>query len=158
MLYTRKLIKSGSFAASIREPGLVVTVGDRVTETVAGLGRVPDVQVVDGKENRRERIPPDVSHKVSISVHNPPGTITAEAITGLKQAFKGKKPVRVMVTGEEDLLAIPAQIFAPVGARIYYGQPGEGIVLLRVDRAAKIRGRELLKEMGGPDAGETQRT
>lgn len=158
VLFTRKLIKSGTLAVSVREPGLVITVGDRVAETVASLGRVPDVHIVDGKENRKIRTPPEVPRVVSIGVKNPPGTITAEAMEGIRNALRGKKPARVMVDGEEDLLVIPVQIFAPVGTRIYYGQPGEGIVMLKVDREAKARARALLKQMSGTDNQRPQRT
>ena len=158
VLFTRKLIKSGTLAVSVREPGLVITVGDRVAETVAALGRVPDVHIVDGKENRRPRMPPEVPRVVSIEVKNPPGTITAEAMNGIRKALAGRKPARVMVDGEEDLLVIPAQIFAHSGARIYYGQPGQGIVMLKVDRDAKARARALLKQMRGTVDQRPQRT
>ena len=137
---------------------MVITVGDRVAETIAGLGRVPDVHVVDGKENRKIRAPPEVPRVVSVDVKNPPGTITTEAMDGIRKALAGKKPARVMVDGEEDLLVIPVQILAPSGARIYYGQPGQGIVMLKVDRGAKARARELLKQMRGTGEQRPQRT
>jgi uncharacterized protein (UPF0218 family) len=125
----------------------VVSVGDRVTETLASLGRVPDVQVVDGRENRREREPPDVRHVTLLRARNPPGTITDEAIGAVREAMVREKPARVMVQGEEDLLAIPAVIYAPAGARVYYGQPGKGIVVVSVTALAKERNRKLLGMM-----------
>lgn len=151
-------VDSDSFAASVRGAGTVVTVGDKVTETVAGLGRVPDVQIVDGKENRKKRTPPKVKHVVSAKVRNPAGTITMEAMDGIREAFRGRKPARVLVDGEEDLLAIPAVIFAPLGARVYYGQPGEGIVMLKVDAAMKVRNRQLLMRMRAPGDEESEPT
>jgi len=155
-LYRMTPTDSESFVASVLAAKVVVTVGDRVTETVAGLDRVPDVHIVDGKERRKKRVPPEVRHAVSVKVRNPPGTITSEAIDGIRKAFRGRKPARVLVEGEEDLLAIPAVIFAPLGARIYYGQPKEGIVMLEVDSAMKARNRALLKTMRTADADESE--
>jgi uncharacterized protein (UPF0218 family) len=130
---------------------MVITVGDRVTETIGGLGRTPDIQVVDGKENRKEREPPDVPYLRLIHVENPAATLTSEAIRGVRSAFVGKKPVRVMVDGEEDLMAIPVIAMAPVSAVVFYGQPGEGIVAVKANGRSKSRNRTILSEMGVPE-------
>ncbi len=147
-LYAPPQIAGPEFAAAIRAPPMVITVGDRVTETVSKAGRTPDVQVVDGRENRKERAPPDAPYSRLIQVDNPAGTITQEAIAGLREAFAGSKPVRVSVRGEEDLLAIPAIALSPLSAVLFYGQPGEGIVEVPVGSAQKARNRALLAEMG----------
>ena len=136
------------FSDALIAAPMVVTVGDRVTETVGALGRVPDVQVIDSKENRKERLPPAVVYSRKISVKNPPGTITEEAIGGIREAFRGRKPVRVSVEGEEDLLAIPVIALAPVSALVVYGQPGEGVVAVRADAESKSRNRAVLAELG----------
>ena len=126
----------------------MVTVGDRVTETIGRMGRVPDVQIVDGKENRSRRRLPDVPCSRTIRVKNPAATITDDAIEGIRDALRGRKPARVLVDGEEDLLAIPAVILAPPSATVFYGQPGVGIVLVKVTPASKLRNREYLAKMG----------
>lgn len=149
-LFSREEIESGVFAKAVRNSGMVVSVGDRVTEVLGEMGRVPDVQIVDARENRKAREPPDVPHGRLIRVKNPAGYITAEAIEGIKRAFEGKKPARVLVDGEEDLLAIPAVALAPLHADVFYGQPGEGIVMVRADASAKARDRALLAKMGAP--------
>ncbi len=146
--FTGEEVKGSSFGKVVSDSPMVITVGDRVTETLGRLGRVPDVQVVDGRENRKERYPPDVTYARKIDVHNPAGTITEEAIAGIREALGGKKPVRVMVDGEEDLLAIPVIALAPVYAVVFYGQPGEGIVVVRADAESKSRNREVLALMG----------
>jgi hypothetical protein len=146
-LFEANEIAGGSFAKEVDASPFVVSVGDRVTETLGRMGRIPDVQVVDAKENRVERRPPDVPHSRSISVRNPPGTITEGAIEAIRKAFSGKKPARVMVEGEEDLLVIPAVILAPASATVLYGQPGVGIVVVRATAAAKARHRALLARM-----------
>ena len=149
-LITTEQVEKGAFTDSVRKASLVITVGDRVTETAAEAGRVPDVQIVDGLEKRKKRDPPDVPSVVQIKVRNPPGSISMEAVEGVKRAFAGAKPARVLVDGEEDLLAIPAVTFAPVGATIFYGQPNEGVVVVKVDASAKARNRALMDEMGMP--------
>lgn len=131
----------------------IATVGDRVTETLWRFGRVPEVQVVDSRENRKERKPPDVPYERIIRARNPPGTITQDAIDAITEAFRGRKPARVLVDGEEDLLAIPTVVLAPVSAGVLYGQPGVGIVLVRVTAASKSQNRALLAKMGAPVIG-----
>ena len=150
-LYAAEDVWGGEFSAVVKDARLVISVGDRVTETFGLGGRVPDVQVVDSLENRKERRPPKVAHSRLLAVENPAGTITDEAVEGIKEAFRGDMPVRVSVNGEEDLLAIPAIALAPEGAVVFYGQPGEGVVAVKVDAASKARNRELLARIGLPE-------
>lgn len=150
-LFTPAELDTGAFEKAVMDAPLVVTVGDRVTETVGSMGRVPDVQVVDSRENRKDRKPPDVAFDSQIKVRNPAGAITEEAISGIREAFRGTKPVRVLVEGEEDLLAIPVIALAPESTLVLYGQPGEGIVAVVADAEAKKRDKEILSEMGVPE-------
>jgi len=112
------------------------------------IGRDPEVQVVDSKENRKAREPPVVPFARLIEVRNPAGTLTDETLSGVKEALKGPKPARVLVDGEEDLVAIPVIVLAPIASLVLYGQPGKGIVAVRVDAESKGRSREILSEMG----------
>jgi GTP-dependent dephospho-CoA kinase len=141
-------VNTAEFERMVSEPPMVVTVGDRVTDTIGALGRIPDVQVVDGVERRKRREPPKVPYSRLVEVENPAGTLTREAIDGMRRAFRGPKPVRVMVEGEEDLMTILAVAMAPVSTVVFYGQPGEGVVAIRADRVAKSRNNEVLAGMG----------
>ena len=141
-------VSSPEFESLVSESKMIITVGDRVTDTVGGLGRTPDIQVVDGVERRKRREPPKVPYSRLVEVKNPAGTLTQGAIDGMRKAFGGSKPVRVMVEGEEDLITILAVAMAPVSAVVFYGQPGEGVVAIRADRITKSRNREILAEMG----------
>jgi uncharacterized protein (UPF0218 family) len=141
-------LKSDSSLSLIGNATLVITVGDRVTQTIHELGRVPDVQIIDMKERRKEREAPLTPYQKLIKVRNPAGTITKEAIDGISTSFKQSgKTVRVLVEGEEDLLAIPAIVKAPSGSILYYGQPKQGIVAVRVDERAKKAAKQIMKEM-----------
>ncbi|HME18197.1 MAG TPA: DUF359 domain-containing protein [Nitrososphaerales archaeon] len=146
-LFKAAVVGGSAFARAVDGSTVVVTVGDRVTETIGKMGRVPDVQIVDGRENRVERRLPDVPCRRTIRVRNPPATITEDAIAGIREAFKGGKRTRVLVDGEEDLLAIPAIVLAPASAAVYYGQPGVGIVMVKVTPASRTRNRALLARM-----------
>lgn len=136
------------FGSLVRQSSMVITVGDRVTQTLGELGRAPEVQVVDGVERRSKRDPPNVPYRRLVRVKNPAGAITAGAIVGMRKAFEGTKPVRVMVEGEEDLLAMLAVAMAPVSSMVFYGQPGVGVVAVKVNAVSKSRNRGLLAQMG----------
>lgn len=147
-VYSGEEVSGREFARLVRQTSMAVTVGDRVTETLGALGRVPEVQVVDGAERRSKREPPEVPYGRLLKVKNPAGTITAAAIDGMRDAFGGRKPVRVLVEGEEDLLAMLAVALGPVASTVFYGQPGEGVVAVKVDGTSKARNRALLAKMG----------
>jgi len=151
-LFTPAQLKEDNLRETLSAAKVVVSVGDRVTETVASLGRIPDVQVVDAKENRKGRELPEVPFVRLVKVSNPPGSLTGQAIEGIKEAFSGGKPVRVLVDGEEDLMAIPVIALAPLSSLVVYGQPGEGVVLVTVDGATKGRNHKVLAEMGVPES------
>jgi uncharacterized protein (UPF0218 family) len=151
-LFKLSEIDGPSFAQAVKGASFVVTVGDRVTETIGKTGRVPDVQIVDSRENRKPRAPPKVRFSVSSEVKNPAGSITSAAVERIGASFEGVKPARVLVEGEEDLLAIPAILLAPDSASVFYGQPGMGIVLVRTDRASRARSRTVMMRMGFPDS------
>jgi hypothetical protein len=126
---------------------MLITVGDRVTEFAHQLGRTPDVQVVDEIERRQNRGAPDVPYSLQLKAKNPAGSITAEAIVAVRKAVKGKKPVRVLIDGEEDLLAIPAIEAALPGSILLYGQPGMGVVVVVVDARAKASVARIISSM-----------
>lgn len=147
-VYTAEEVGGEEFRSLAASASMVITVGDRVTDTLESLGRTPDVQVVDGVERRSRRIPPKVPFARLVRVKNPAGTLTLGAIEGVRKALGGKKPARVMVEGEEDLMAMLAVAMAPVSAVVFYGQPGVGVVAVRANALSKSRNRALLAEMG----------
>jgi uncharacterized protein (UPF0218 family) len=49
-----------------------------------------------------------------------------------------------LVDGEEDLLAIPVILNAPLGTRVVYGLPGKGAILIAVDRKIKASFEDIL--------------
>lgn len=147
-VYTAEEVGGAEFTELARSASMVITVGDRVTDTLQKVGRTPDIQVIDGVERRSRRALPKVPFARLVKVKNPAGTLTLAAIEGMRRAFGGKKPARVQVEGEEDLMAMPAIAMAPVSAVVFYGQPLVGVVAVRVNAESKSRNRAILAKMG----------
>jgi uncharacterized protein (UPF0218 family) len=61
-------------------------------------------------------------------VINPAGMIT----TSLIKALNKPKTSLIVIDGEEDLAVIPAVLLNPLGTYVYYGQPDEGIVEVKI--------------------------
>ncbi|HKT22884.1 MAG TPA: GTP-dependent dephospho-CoA kinase family protein [Nitrososphaerales archaeon] len=141
-------MKEAEFAGLVQQASMAITVGDRVTETLGEMGRTPDVQVVDGVERRAKRELPDLPYRRAVRVKNPAGSLTEAAIVGMRRAFSGTKPVRVLVEGEEDLMAMLAVAMAPISSIVFYGQPGVGVVAVKVNAVSKARNRGILAQMG----------
>ena len=133
----------------------LVAVGDIVTYHLLEAGRVPDVALVD-ERTERTSVDPEIRAGVTgfdreRSVTNPPATLTAGLLGTLCDAIRDADggTTLVDVDGEEDLATLPAILVAPEGSSVVYGQPGEGMVLVTVDRAATDRARDLLSRMEG---------
>ena len=126
----------------------IITVGDRTTENMLQLGLKPQVQIIDGLEKRNQRIVlTDDTVNTNLSCKNPPGEITEESIQVIQKAFSCESPVRITVDGEEDLLVIPVCIHAPENSIVMYGQPNEGLVIIRVTPEIKAKVQKILDLM-----------
>ncbi len=130
----------------ISENSYVITVGDATTEKMLNFDIVPSLQIVDGLEKRSKRQPPK-SNATKMYCHNPPAQITEESIRTIKQAYASAPPTQILVTGEEDLLVIPACIYAPDNSVVLYGQPNEGIVIVQVTNEIRNKTKKLLQSM-----------
>ena len=127
---------------------VIITVGDRTTENMLQLGLKPQIQIIDGLEKRSEcAVPADDTINTNLSCRNPPGEITEESMQTIQKAFSCERPVRVIVKGEEDLIVLPACIFAPKNSVVMYGQPNEGLVIIRVTPEIKAKVQKILDSM-----------
>ncbi len=131
----------------LSENSYVITVGDRTTEKMIEFGLIPSLQIIDGKEKRAKREPPKLANATELIVDNPAAEITPQSIDIIKQAFTMQPPVRLSVNGEEDLLVIPACIYAPENAIILYGQPNEGLVIVKITPEIRNKTQKLLDSM-----------
>jgi hypothetical protein len=96
---------------------------------------------------RRSIQPIPLAAKKAIYVKNPPGTITEEALKAIQEALKSNSRVKMVVDGEEDLLALIAVLYAPENSFVVYGQPYEGVVVVKATRNKKAEVAEILKAM-----------
>jgi uncharacterized protein (UPF0218 family) len=146
---------TGIIAKDISELGIkpddiIITIGDRVTEDALLGGFIPKICVYD---NRIERRSVPVSKKITdlpaekIMIKNPQGSLNEEVFGILRKALSSKKNIKIEVDGEEDLIAVAAMDVAPIGAVVLYGQPGEGVVCVRIDKKTKEMIKGIIKEM-----------
>jgi len=132
----------------ISAEAIIITVGDRTTENMLQLGLKPQIQIIDCLEKRNKRIAPvDDTVNTKLFCRNPPGEITEESIQVIKKAFSSEPPVRIIVDGEEDLLVIPACIFAPENSVVMYGQPNEGLVIVTITPEIRAKVQKILDAM-----------
>jgi len=142
--------------AAAVEGRVVVTVGDITTLTVARLGIVPKLAVVDFRTQRKDREDLraellTVGTKV-LHAGSPAGRITAELWDAVAAGMAAPVPVRLEVDGEEDLATLPAILEAPQGAVVLYGMPNRGVVAVTVDARARQRAQGLLQRFETVDA------
>ncbi|AIF83768.1 hypothetical protein NTE_01707 [Candidatus Nitrososphaera evergladensis SR1] len=134
-------------SALVKGAKKIVAVGDATTERLLGFGITPDLAVVDGKERRLLREYPRHDAK-EMRCTNPAGTISQAAVDLLKKALVEKKPVLVVVEGEEDLLALPVFAMALENSVVLYGQPLEGMVAVKITPAKRKQAKDLMDRIG----------
>ncbi|MFB6134342.1 MAG: GTP-dependent dephospho-CoA kinase family protein [Halanaeroarchaeum sp.] len=138
---------------SAEEP--LIAVGDVVTYHLVDAGVLPRVSLVDGV-TERSPVSDEVAEGVpasaaEVTVENPAGALSADLIRALTRAIESSEPTLLRVEGEEDLAVLPAVLLAPGGASVVYGQPGEGMVLVRVTDARRDAVRTLCGDLETED-------
>lgn len=147
-LILEKQANKENILQEINRDSFIITVGDATTEKMINFGIIPCLQIVDGQEKRVTRDPPTPSKiRTSLTCENPAAEITSQAIDVIKKAFESPAPVQILVTGEEDLLVLPACLYAPENAIVMYGQPNEGLVVVQVNAEIRNKTRSLLELM-----------
>ncbi len=145
----------GSFAETMgkldsivkrEKPPMIVSVGDTVSQNLHEHQLNPQLSITDNKRMRK-RIKPRIFTAKPFHVKNPQGTITEEAIMTIREALKSSEHVQIIVDGEEDLLTLIAVLYAPENSLVVYGQPREGIVVVKVTPEKKAEVAEILKAM-----------
>jgi uncharacterized protein (UPF0218 family) len=129
----------------------VIAVGDATTERLISFGITPQIAVVDGIERRSERRHFIHYYAKEMSCTNPAGTISKEAVDILQKALCMLPPVIVKVHGEEDLLALPLFTMAPQGSAVLYGQPLEGLVVVKITQEKQKQAKDLMDRISGND-------
>lgn len=134
------------------DPKKIIAIGDVTAKILNHKGFLPSLSIIDFLVERKEQ---DHSLKQLgfkgdediFIANNPAGTVTRSLWKTIEDAFyinHSKRSV-IIVDGEEDLAVIPAILLAPIGFTVCYGQPQEGMVIVKVDRISKSQALELLK-------------
>ena len=132
---------------SKEKPAKIISVGDVVSENMAKCGILTHLAIVDNRVMRQPRKPVVLKVNQTIHVKNPPGTITDEAWLAVKKALKQRQQIKIVVDGEEDLLALVALLHAPLNALVVYGQPYKGIVAVKVTQRKRQKARRIIEAM-----------
>ncbi|MCS7097101.1 MAG: DUF359 domain-containing protein [Candidatus Methanomethylicia archaeon] len=123
-----------------------VTVGDYVTNNFLTNNMLMNVAIVDFKIERKQfNYNPFSFFKRKLYTKNPPGTITVDSWLTIQYAFSLQEHSLIVVDGEEDLLALPCVLCAPITSVIFFGIPKYGLMVVPVDYNAKDYALNLLK-------------
>ena len=136
----KKLIKN-------QNPSLIISVGDVVSHNMIQYEIFPDLLIVDNRVMRKPIQPININADQTLHARNPPGTLTDEAWVTIRDAIEQNGQTRVIIDGEEDLLTIAVVVTAPKDAIVVYGQPHEGIVIVKVTEETKKRMLHIIDEM-----------
>lgn len=139
----------GAIFKSPKKPIKIIAVGDIIVESLIKNKINPDVKIIDFR-SRRKDILISLGPKKLGKFTNKPGTLnikTAEKLKKLiqKSVYKKEKSW-LTVNGEEDLLTLPAILFAPLGSLVLYGHWQFGVVAVLVTEENKSETIQLLKK------------
>lgn len=129
------------------DPLMIISVGDRISENLTKNNMFPKLSIVDNKVMRKRIQPIAIVADEVLYVKNPQGTITEEALTTIQEALTRNCRVKIVVDGEEDLLTLAAVLHAPEDSFVLYGQPIQGIVVVKVTEQKKKEVTEILRAM-----------
>jgi hypothetical protein len=153
------ILIEGSFVDTMRKlkdlvekekPPSIVAVGDTVSRNLTENGFAPKLTITDNKCMRRNTKPPRLAADQVFYVKNPQGIITDEAEETIASALRGREIVKIVVDGEEDLLALPAIIHSADKSFVIYGQPYQGIVVVKATSEKKAEVKAILKSIEQP--------
>lgn len=130
------------------KPPRVISVGDTVSRNLVKNNVYPQLLIIDNKCMRKRTEEPDrLKAEKIVYIKNPQGTIAEEAVAAIQDALKSNVSVKMIVEGEEDLLTLVAISYAPENSLVVYGQPYEGIVVVKITPEKKAEIAEILRAM-----------
>ena len=137
----------------LNQSDYIATVGDICTIKIIEQIRVPNLMIIDYKTKRNVELD-EAQTKIiesidchSVNIRNEAGTITDELINAIKEATYSNKTTKIIVDGEEDLATLPAIKLCENGAKVIYGMPDKGMVVVDVNQQTKERTNRLLERM-----------
>ncbi|HDD25464.1 MAG TPA: DUF359 domain-containing protein [Acidilobales archaeon] len=121
----------------------VIAVGDVVTSTCVKHRIKLKLGIVDFKTLRKEAVLLKLNELSTyfdkiLTIVNPAGYLSKEASLRLKELLEDTKSYLVIVDGEEDLLIMPALLYAPNNSLVIYGIPSLGVGMFLVNPEVKV--------------------
>ena len=122
----------------------LIAVGDIVVSNLLQHDVIPNLSIFD-KISNREKITEievlDHLPKNSLKLNNAPGTINCTTALKIEKVIQesigSHEKFSIEISGEEDLLALPAMLFAPLDSRVIYGLKDEGAVVVTITEDLK---------------------
>nr|AIF13154.1 hypothetical protein conserved in archaea [uncultured marine group II/III euryarchaeote KM3_60_A11] len=131
----------------------IITVGDVCTIKINEQVKMPDLSIIDFKTKRDRPLSTDqrsimdqIGEKI-VNVNNNAGTISDELWNAIETAISDNVKTRIIVEGEEDLATLAAISLANLGAKVIYGMPDKGMVVVDVNQRSKKRANSFLERM-----------
>jgi uncharacterized protein (UPF0218 family) len=134
------LVQTGDLPSRLEGADPLIGVGDVTALTLIDEGYRPKLILVDFR-NERTTMPQDDPRRKrlssygdhSMNVNNPPAMITRELMGAIEKALGSEGTWRIEVDGEEDLAVLPCMTKSGDKAKIVYGMPGQGLVVVNND-------------------------
>lgn len=129
--------------STLNPNSIVIAVGDVVASSLLSSQLEPSVCIFDGISNRLPLATASIHPNLQVAhynISNSAGSINTRYadvfLKALKDVESGNK-VNIKVDGEEDLLALPSILFAPLNSYVLYGLPNIGICAIYITEESK---------------------
>jgi len=132
------------------KPVVTITVGDIISRSLKNKGFIPNVEITDNRSRRV--IISNGSDSDEEKYQNIPGTINRNAVIAInrfvQEALMFKNHRKLVVDGEEDLLALPVIMLSPLGSLVLYGHWQHGVISVAVTEKTKEKVSNMIKNIG----------
>ena len=130
----------------IKYSEFLISVGDATFANLTKYELYPNIGIIDNLIQRKDHSHEIIRANHILKANNPPGCLTDNLWETIGEALElsdnGECYV-IEVAGEEDLAVLPCILMANPDTTILYGQPNEGLVLLKA-RDLKIKAQKLI--------------
>jgi hypothetical protein len=150
------LVSGDDLTSDLKDFDIIISVGDQVSSSLIRQGRYPQLMIIDLKTKRekiskeKQQILEDVEGYEILLGENPAGVLTRKIVDTVQKVLSEIKPtdrIKMIIKGEEDLIALPCILHAPLNATIIYGMPYKGVVIVPATEEYKEKVRLILSEM-----------
>ncbi len=137
----------------IQKDDFVVAVGDITVSLLVASGRIPDISIYDLISQRKTITEEKILKSLPLfdkEFENKPATINSKTVIKIhdlisESVIEGKK-IAIKIIGEEDLLALPLILLAPLNAIVLFGLPGIGFVKVNATEENKRKVKDYLEQ------------